>query len=409
MRYLPLIMTVLIANWFFGLRIGDESSKRKYQKLWMILAVCFNIGILVFYKYIGFLMGIFGLSEFAPQISMPLGISFYTFQITSYVIDVYRKKIPVERNMINVMTFIILFPQLIAGPIVLYSDVRREMQGRKIKLEDLEKGMTVFIVGLASKVLLANPLGALFEDIMSRTTASAPAIWLATGASVFQLYFDFAGYSSMAIGMGHMMGFQFPQNFNHPLSARSMRDFWRRWHMTLGTWLRDYVYIPLGGSKGKPGRTTLNLLIVWTLSGLWHGADWNHLFWGLWFFLFVALERGKFGNWIQRHRGLGLFYTQLVFFFSLPLFSYSKVQQALDHYERMFSAGFGTDILYLLRGNGILILIACIFCAPSVFNFLGKVFHQRPILRVLSMSVLLLLCIAALVNEAYNPFIYFRF
>ncbi|NLX83809.1 MAG: MBOAT family protein [Clostridiales bacterium] len=405
--YLPLIVVVLVLNVIFGMLI-DQSANRT-RTVMMTLAVMFNIGTLVFYKYSGFLMGIIGLSAYAPSVTMPLGISFFTFQITGYIIDVYRKEIPAEKNFINVMTFIVLFPQLIAGPIVLYTDVHREMRERSITAADLERGMTIFIAGLGAKVLLANPLGALNQDILSIRSASAPAVWLATGASVLQLYFDFAGYSSMAIGMGHMMGFKFPQNFNHPLSARSMRDFWRRWHMTLGGWLRDYVYIPLGGSHKGARRTVLNLFFVWFLSGFWHGADWNHILWGLWFFIFVALERTSFGTWIDQRPKLGLLYAQTIFFLSLPLFSYSSLHEAGAHFARMFTPVFDTDVLYYLRGHAVLFLIAIAFCMPSVFRLFNQLFEKRPFVRILMMSCVMILCLAALVNEAYNPFIYFRF
>lgn len=405
--YLPLILVVLILNVFFGILI--DRSEGRLRKAMMILAVVFNIGTLVFYKYSGFLMGVVGLSAYAPAVTMPLGISFFTFQITGYVIDVYRKKIPAEKNVISVMTFIVLFPQLIAGPIVLYTHVRNELRSRTITLEGLEEGMTLFIAGLGAKVLLANPLGALYQDILGTPTASAPAMWLATLASVLQLYFDFAGYSIMAIGMGQMMGFRFPQNFNHPLSARSMRDFWRRWHITLSAWLRDYVYVPLGGSRKGEGRTILNLFIVWFLSGFWHGADWNHILWGLWFFVFISLERTRFGPFIESRPRLGLLYAQIVFFLSLPLFSYSSLAESGQHFARMFSPVFHTDVLYYLRGNGVLILIALLFCAPSVFRFIHALFEKHTALRVVMMGALMLLSVAALVNEAYNPFIYFRF
>ena len=235
------------------------------------------------------------------------------------------------------------------------------------------------------------------------------SLWLATLASVLQLYFDFAGYSSMAIGMGQMMGFRFPQNFNHPLSARSMRDFWRRWHITLSAWLRDYVYVPLGGSRKGEGRTIFNLFIVWFLSGFWHGADWNHILWGLWFFVFISLERTRFGPFIEARPRLGLLYAQFVFFLSLPLFSYSSLAESGRHFARMFSPVFHSDILYYLRGNGVLLLIAMVFCAPSVFRVIQSLFEKHAALRVVAMGALMLLSMAALVNEAYNPFIYFRF
>lgn len=405
--YLPLILTVLVFNVIFGILI--DRCEGRARRLLMILAVVFNIGTLMFYKYSGFLMGVIGLSAYAPSVTMPLGISFFTFQITGYIIDIYRKKIPAEKNVINVMTFIVLFPQLIAGPIVLYTDVQNEMRKRTITASDLEKGMTIFIAGLGAKVLLANPMGALYQDILSIKSASAPAMWLATLASVLQLYFDFAGYSSMAIGMGHMMGFKFPQNFNHPLSARSMRDFWRRWHMTLGAWLRDYVYVPLGGSRKGTRRTIINLFFVWFLSGFWHGADWNHILWGLWFFMFIALEKTAFGPWIAQRPRLGLLYAQFVFFLSLPLFSYSSLSESGDHFARMFSPVFSTDVLYYLRGHGVLLIIAMIFCMPSVFHFFNQLFARSKIARIALMTSVMVLSLAALVNEAYNPFIYFRF
>lgn len=405
--YLPLILTVLVFNVIFGILI--DRCEGRARRLLMILAVVFNIGTLVFYKYSGFLMGVIGLSAYAPSVTMPLGISFFTFQITGYIIDIYRKKIPAEKNVINVMTFIVLFPQLIAGPIVLYTDVQNEMRKRTITASDLEKGMTIFIAGLGAKVLLANPMGALYQGILSIKSASAPAMWLATLASVLQLYFDFAGYSSMAIGMGHMMGFKFPQNFNHPLSARSMRDFWRRWHMTLGAWLRDYVYVPLGGSRKGTRRTIINLFFVWLLSGFWHGADWNHILWGLWFFMFIALEKTAFGPWIAQRPRLGLLYAQFVFFLSLPLFSYSSLSESGDHFARMFSPVFSTDVLYYLRGHGVLLIIAMIFCMPSVFHFFNQLFARSKIARIALMTSVMVLSLAALVNEAYNPFIYFRF
>ncbi len=213
----------------------------------------------------------------------------------------------------------------------------------------------------------------------------------------------------MAIGMGHMMGFKFPQNFNHPLSARSMRDFWRRWHMTLGAWLRDYVYVPLGGSRKGTRRTIINLFFVWFLSGFWHGADWNHILWGLWFFMFIALEKTAFGPWIAQRPRLGLLYAQFVFFLSLPLFSYSSLSESGDHFARMFSPVFSTDVLYYLRGHGVLLIIAMIFCMPSVFHFFNQLFARSKIARIALMTSVMVLSLAALVNEAYNPFIYFRF
>ena len=406
-RYVPLVLLSMTLKYFFGLQEG--SGKRGKRKFWLVVSVLFNFGALVYYKYAGFLMDVLGLGAWAPVVVMPLGISFYTFQTQGYVVDVFRGKVPPEKNAINLMTFILLFPQLIAGPIVLYTDVAKELKVRPFLPEYFEKGMGQFIMGLAAKVLLANSLGALTEQVTLRAASSAPALWLATLAGVLQLYFDFAGYSQMAIGMGNMLGFRFPKNFDFPLSATSMRAFWRRWHMTLGVWLRDYVYIPLGGSRGKPWRTFLNLFVVWLFSGLWHGAYYNHVLWGLWFFLWIALERTRYGTFVDAHPGYGFVYTQLMFLIAWPLFHYSVPADALHHFTRMFSTVWSTDVLYLLRDHGVLLLIAVIACLRPVARHAAEWGRRWPVLRVAAGLTVLILCLAALVNENYNPFIYFRF
>lgn len=406
-RYLPLLIFMLIADWFFGLMVGKGDNP--YRKLWLIASVVFNIGILAYYKYTDFILGNIGLSAFAPTMVMPLGISFFTFQITSYVIDVYRRDIPTEKNLVNVMTYTLLFPQLIAGPIVLYSQVRNEMLSRSLTSCQMEKGMVIFITGLAGKVLLANPLGALFQNIISMPGASAPSMWLATALSAMQLYFDFAGYSAMAIGMGHMLGFTFPKNFDHPFAARSIREFWSRWHMTLGTWLRQYLYIPLGGSRKGKGRTFVNLFISWFVSGLWHGADWMWVSWALWFFVLVMLEKNWLGPWLYKHPGWGWFYTQLAFMLGMVIISYDSFTASFHHFTRMFSMNFSTDILYLLSGNWLLFLLSALCCVPATFNVMNRLMSRLPAFRIGIMGALMVLSIAALVNEAYNPFIYFRF
>lgn len=405
--FLPLIVSLLVANWFFGLMVNHQ--KNSVRRFWMAMTILVNIGFLVYFKYTKFIMGNVGLSAFAPEVVMPLGISFFTFQITSYVVDVYRRDIPVERSLVNVMTYTILFPQLIAGPIVLYSQVRNEMISRQITPSQLEKGMMVFITGLASKVLLANPIGALFQEIIAAPNPSSPALGLAAILAAFQVYFDFAGYSSMAIGMGHMLGFKFPQNFNHPFVARSVRDIWGRWHMTLGTWLREYIYIPLGGNRKGRLRTYINLFLVWFASGLWHGADWLWVSWLMWFFVLSLLERTRFGPFIDRHPRLGWLYTQTAFVLGIILISYSNFSDGFHHMKEMLSFRFSTDILYILSSNGLLILVAFLCCVPVVIKKAQQVLERMVSLRLLAMGLLLVLCLAALVNEAYNPFIYFRF
>lgn len=406
-RYVPLVLASMALNYGFG--IGAGAGSRARRRCWLVVSVLFNFGALVYFKYAAFFMEAVGLGAWAPVVTMPLGISFYTFQTQGYIVDVFRGKIKPERHPVRLMTFILLFPQLIAGPIVLYTDVRRELRYRPLVPERMEQGMRQFVTGLASKVLLANPLGALTAQVTARAASSAPAMWLATLAGVLQLYFDFAGYSLMAIGIGSMLGFRFPRNFDFPLSARSMRAFWRRWHMTLGTWLRDYVYIPLGGSRGTRARTTLNLLAVWLFSGLWHGADYNHVLWGLWFFVCVALERTRYGAFVDAHPWYGLAYTQLAFLIAWPLFHYSVPADALGHFTRMFAGSWSTDVLYLLRDHAVLLLIAALCCIRPAARRVSAWGDRLPWLRVLAVLTVLALCVATLVNERYNPFIYFRF
>lgn len=405
--YVPLVLASMLVNYAFG--FGCAAKGKWLRRVSLLASLLVNIGALVYFKYATFFLSIIGLGGLAPAVALPLGISFYTFQTQAYVVDVYRRKVPPERNFIDYATFILLFPQLIAGPIVLYTDVRRELKNRQVSAFGLESGMQLFIVGLSSKVLLANALGAMWEQIQALPSPSSIAAWLGIIAFGLQIYFDFAGYSLMAIGMGKMMGFQFPRNFNHPYASRSIRDFWRRWHMTLGGWFREYVYIPLGGSRKGPARNIVNLLIVWLLTGLWHGASWNFVAWGLWFFLFLVLERYWLGRWLDRHRRWALVYTLAVVFIGWVLFAHESLLEAWQYFLRMFSFSYSNDWLFPLRGNAVLLLISLVACLPTEMNTVSAVLERRPVLRTVSMLVLLCLCIAGLVGAEYNPFLYFRF
>lgn len=406
-RYVPLVLLSMGLNCVFGL--GAASGRRGLRNASLIGSILVNIGALVYFKYAAFFLTAVGLGRIAPAVVLPLGISFYTFQTQAYVIDVWRKKVPPEKNFVDYATFILLFPQLIAGPIVLYTDVRRELKQRSVDAAGLEAGMTTFIVGLSSKVLLANPLGALWDSVQTLAGPSSVAAWLGIIAFGLQIYFDFAGYSLMAIGMGRMLGFRFPKNFDHPYASRSIREFWRRWHMTLGGWFREYVYIPLGGSRKGSGRTVVNLFIVWGLTGLWHGASWNFVAWGLWFFVFLVLERFAIGGWLDRHRRWGLVYTLAVVFVGWALFAHDSLGEAWTYVQRMFAFAPGGDWMFPLRGNAVLLGVAVVACVPGVMRRAGGWLEKHALVRAVVMLGALVLCIAGLVSADYNPFLYFRF
>ncbi|HIT68737.1 MAG TPA: MBOAT family protein [Candidatus Aphodomonas merdavium] len=405
--YLPLVLLSMGVNWLLGR--GAAGERQAVRRFALAASLLFNLGALFYFKYAAFFMDLAGLSAYAPQPSLPLGISFYTFQTQAYVVDVYRRKVPPERNFIDYATFILLFPQLIAGPIVLYEDVRERLKARSVSAGALEEGMCAFVTGLAAKVLLANPLGALWERMRALPDASMGAAWLGIAAFGLQIYFDFHGYSLMAIGMGRMFGFTFPRNFHHPYAAASVRAFWRRWHMTLGAWFREYVYLPLGGSRGGTAKTVRNLFIVWLLTGLWHGASVNFVLWGLWYFLLLALEHFFTGSFLARHKGLGHVYTLLAVLLGWVLFATDTPAEAAAFLQRMFTPLGGSGALYALRENAVLLSIAALCCIPGVCTSAQAKLSACPPVRAALFIGVLLLCIAALVAEDYNPFLYFRF
>ena len=407
--YVSLIAMTAVANWLFGLAMHkSEGGKRR---LLLILALIMDIGLLAYYKYAGFLLGIVGLQAFAPQVVLPLGISFYTFQTMGYIIDVYRKKIPAERNLLDYSTFVLLFPQLIAGPIVNYVDIAVELKKRTLTAEHMEAGMKTFIKGLACKVLLANQLGLLWERAQGAgfDTLSAPAAWLCIIAFGLQIYFDFAGYSLMAIGIGKIFGFKFPMNFNHPYAAVSITDFWRRWHMTLSGWFRNYVYIPLGGNRKGVARGIVNMFVVWSLTGLWHGPSWNFVLWGVYFFVWLTLERTVLKNWLARAGGIRNVYALLVVLIGWVLFTFEDLGQGTEYLQRMFSLRFSVDVLYFLRNNIVLLVLAVAACIPPAARKITQWMSYSRITASITYGGLLLLSIACLIGDTYNPFIYFRF
>ncbi len=413
---LALLMVVTILVFYLcGLAIGRANSQAA-RKRWMIVSVAIGLGLLGLFKYADFFIGsvnaVTGLSLPLLRLVLPIGISFYTFQCISYTVDVYRGDAAAQKNLISFGCYVSLFPQLIAGPIVRYTDVARELEGRTHSMEAFTLGLRRFLFGLGKKVLLANQFGALTTLYRDSKAQSVLYCWLYALAFALQIYFDFSGYSDMAIGLGQIFGFRFPENFNYPYLSRSITEFWRRWHMTLGGWFRDYVYIPLGGNRVTRPRWFLNILAVWMLTGLWHGASWNFVLWGLVFAVFLLLEKGIPG--LQRlPKGLSNAYVMLVVVLSFVLFNASDLSQAGQDLAGMFGrAGLPlvtTESLYQLKSFAVLFLLGILGSTPWPKKWGEAMAQKAPWLDAAAMLALLLVCTAYLVDGSFNPFLYFRF
>lgn len=409
--FIMLITTVYI--WLLGLGVAKAKAqgRQNLARLCLILGLVFSLGTLVFFKYSNFL-----LPFWQVEIALPIGISFYTFQSLSYIIDVYRGDVQAQRSWINFAMYISLFPQLIAGPIVRYSDVQGQLSRRRTVPADLAAGVQRFTLGLGKKVLLANQIGAVWEKLSGNGTVLGA--WLAVFAFAFQIYFDFSAYSDMAIGLGRMFGFQFPENFRYPYQSGSVTEFWRRWHITLSVWFREYVYIPLGGNRRGKGRQMLNLLIVWFLTGFWHGAAWQFILWGLFYFVFLMAEKLFLLKPLEKSPAiLRHGYTLLVVLLGWVLFASPSVAAAGSMYKAMLGFGSGladASARFYLRGAALLLLI----CAVGSTELPGKCAQALEkklpengffCLRCAAVAGVLLLSVAFLVADSYNPFLYFRF
>lgn len=414
-KYIWIMVVSILVDYTCGQGIKRLGSRTVWRRLFLMVSVCINLGMLLFFKYADFftdnLNALFGLSLPHTGLTLPLGISFYTFQTMSYTIDVYRGKVEAEDNIITFGAFVVLFPQLIAGPIVKYSDISRELKDRRLSLPQIEEGVRLFIMGLGSKVLLANNIGALWSEVeaMGAGGISSPAAWLGAVAFSFQIYFDFSGYSLMAIGLGKMLGFDFPQNFNYPYISRSITDFWRRWHMTLSSWFREYIYFPLGGSRVKPLRMYFNLFVVWACTGFWHGASWNFVLWGLFFFAVLVIEKRFLLPHLEKHRVLSHIYVIFLLLLSWTLFAITDFSALGAYFGRMFSFTGGLDWLYYLRNYGVVLLLCGFFSTPVLRNFYQKRLAEKKWLTTALLGVVLALSVAYLVDATYNPFLYFRF
>lgn len=395
-----LIMLFSTAVDFLHGQWADRFRGTWKAKAALISSVTVNLGLLGFFKYSGL----------AP---LPIGISFYTFQTMSYTIDVYRGKTPVQRNIIAFGAYVTMFPQLIAGPIVRYSEIQRELDERKVGVQELSTGLDRFLLGMGKKVLLANPFGELWNLCSSQSRGSVLGAWIGIAAFALQIYFDFSGYSDMAIGLGRMLGFTFPENFNYPYISRSITEFWRRWHMTLGSWFREYVYIPLGGNRKGPAIQLRNILIVWLLTGIWHGAGWNFLIWGLYFAVLLILEKLVLLRVLEKlPRTVGHLYALLGILVGWVIFAFDSWQQGLDWLGRMAGLGGvplvnGADLYYLLS-YGALLGIGVLASTP-LFRRLGERYLTNPVVQTAGLLFVAVLSIASLAAGSYNPFLYFRF
>ena len=418
-RFVLVMMVSILVNWFFGLLVGKFKENKNVR--WLIaLDVFINLSIIFIYKYLAFTVKnlnlVFHAHRNVPEIALPIGISFFTFQAISYVIDVYRGRGEAQKNLLNVGLYISFFPQLIAGPIVRYETIADQINNRKENLQDFSDGVVRFIIGLGKKVLLANSIGALWEDCLAAQGAGTLTVlggWLGLAAYGFQIYFDFSGYSDMAIGLGRIFGFRFNENFDHPYCADSVGTFWRRWHMSLTSWFRDYLYIPLGGNRGGTARTIRNLLIVWFCTGFWHGASWNFILWGLYFAAWLILERYVLRGVLEKTPAiLKHLYTLIVVFVGWGLFAMVDLGVCGDYLAACFGGAplwSGAD-LFRLRSYAVTLAVLVLASTALGQRLWAKLPRQAEQLATpVLMGLSLVVCTAYLVDGSYNPFLYFRF
>ena len=403
--YLFLMIGDILLNYLCGRWIERSIEKGKRGTTALVTGVVLNLLLLGYFKYAGFFFG-----SWIRQVPLPIGISFYIFQSMSYLIDVYRREAPVQRNVLTFGTYVALFPQLIAGPIVRYTDVARMLQSRRENLPQFASGVRLFIVGLSKKVLLANPMGNLWNLLQVREgTLTA---WMGLLAYTMQIYFDFSGYSDMAIGLGRMFGFEFLENFNYPYISASVTEFWRRWHISLSTWFKEYVYIPLGGNRKGLARQIVNILIVWLLTGLWHGASWNFVLWGGYYAVLLILEKAFLLKWLQKVPGAVRHgYTILAVMLGWALFYYEDLSALGGFLGRLFRPVSSAGTFALMGGYLPLMAAAVLASTPLVIDLVRRQ-ENRAAVRwglIAASAAGLLLCVAALASQSYNPFIYFRF
>ena len=440
--YVCLMLFSTAIDYTAGRLMAKYDDDNKKRKICLIVSVCMNVGLLAIFKYSDFLIdsfnGVFGTSVTNPvvlvnkalnslypfglnekRVELPIGISFYTFQSMSYTIDLYLRNIKVQKSFLNFASYVSLFPQIVAGPIVRYEDVANELESRTVNIAKISAGIGLFVKGLAKKVLLANNIGMVWTQVkaMDYSTISVATAWLGIIAFAFQIYFDFSGYSDMATGLGKMLGFEFPKNFDHPYISKSISEFWRRWHITLGSWFRSYVYIPLGGNRNGNFKTYRNLFITWALTGLWHGASWNFILWGLFFGVLIIIERLSFGKILEKlPSAVSMLYTFVMVLFGWVLFDTDTLADAGRYYAAMFGAGgslVDSYARYTIASNAVM-LVLCILISGGLGSRLISFCEEKNkrASAVAGVAVKiggLLICTAYLVGATYNPFLYFRF
>lgn len=421
-KYVFLMIFSILVNYIFGRLMDKHRENKKRLKLMLVLSVVIDIGLLSVFKYTDFIItnvnAIFGANFDLLNIALPIGISFYTFQAMSYTIDVYRDDVRVQKNLIDFGMYITMFPQLIAGPIVRYADVQDQLAERSVTTVDFSEGVMRFVVGLGKKVLLANQMGAVWSEIYALGgDVSALMAWTGAIAYTFQIYFDFSGYSDMAIGLGRMFGFKFPENFRYPYQSVSITDFWRRWHITLSTWFKEYLYIPLGGNRRGLARQALNLLIVWSLTGFWHGAGWNFVLWGLYYFVILFIEKLFLLKALDKlPKFFRHVYALLLIIIGWVIFASDDVSVLLPYLGSMFGANgaIGGMDVYTLLTKAVLLIICCIASTElpkKLFLSAAGAMNEKAAFTLKSVLTIALLALSMilLIGDSYNPFLYFRF
>ena len=423
--YIILMILSILLNYFCGMDIENKSENEAKAKRSLVFAITVNIVLLVFFKYFGFLVEstntLFGISIPYRELALPIGISFYTFQEISYIVDVYRGKVKAQQSLVKYALYVSMFPQLVAGPIVCYGDIEKQLTTRKISGRKLGQGAMLFIIGLSKKAVLANTLGKIFEEISSTSASNLTVLmaWLGCITYAFQIYFDFSGYSDMAIGLGRMFGFEFKKNFDVPYISKSITEFWRRWHISLSSWFREYVYIPLGGNHVTISRNIVNLLIVWMLTGMWHGAAWNFIVWGIYYGVVLVLEKYVWGaivdRWpsvLQHIYALVLVLVGWVFFFSPSLGA------ALRYLFAMVGGGAGfanKEVFFVILTHWLFYLLAVIGSTTLGSRMLRAILNVsenhtvRTVITLVVFFGMLAISVAYLIADTYNPFLYFRF
>ena len=421
-KYLFFMLFSITQGYVFGLLIEKYKNKRR-SKIFLTASVLISLMLLGYCKYCDFFIEnlnvIFGVSIELLNIALPIGISFYTFQILSYTVDVYRGDVPAQRNYINLSAYIAMFPQLIAGPIVRYSNVAVQLEKRVISLEKISKGITRFVIGLSKKILIANVLAELVAVFKATDSKSVLFYWMYAVSYMLHVYFDFSGYSDMAIGLGKIFGFDFLENFNYPYISASVTEFWRRWHMSLGSWFRDYLYIPLGGNRVSKLRWFFNIFVVWMATGLWHGAAWNFVIWGIFFAVLLIVEKTFLLKLVSKLKGFNHIYVLFLVLISFVIFDSASMKEAFSCISGLFGAGdiplYNDETIYYLLSFGVVLIIGIVGSTPLPKLIYNRVDSCRVISNILNVLqpicivLLLAVCTAYLIDGSFNPFLYFRF